>query len=182
MHLHLPSLSRLERLALGDETALCELYAELAPTAYAIALKVLNDAADAEDVLQETFVTLWREAARYDPDRLPFDKWISILVRNRAIDRLRQRQSTERMLSAASREPRTRRVAVDESLVAFQAGGAVRAELARLPASQRKTMELAYFEGLSQSEIASATATPLGTVKARMRLAMIKLAVALPRD
>lgn len=158
-----------------------ELHDQFAPTAYAIALKVLGDEGDAEDVLQETFVTIWREAGRYDPTRLPFVKWLAMLVRNRAIDRLRQRHSEARMLSAASREPRVKRIAVDEILVALQTRGSLRTALAGLPGPQRKTMELAYFGGLSQSEIASTTATPLGTVKARMRMAMIKLAVALPR-
>ncbi len=170
----------IERIVLGDEAALRELYALLAPRAYAIALKVLKDPGEAEEVLQDTFLEIWRSAVRFDPARAAADRWVATMVRTRAIDRLRKRQSRDRMLSAAALAPSTKRPTPEDLLATSQLGVQVRKALSELPIEQRRALELAYFEGLSQSEIATHTATPLGTVKTRMRLAMIKLAEALP--
>lgn len=170
----------IDRIVLGDEDALRALYAELAPRAYAIALKVLKDHAEAEEVLQDTFVEVWRSATRFDPSRAAPDRWVGTMIRTRAIDLLRKRGARDRMVNAASHVEPARRPSPEDLLSTSQLGARVRAALADLPAEQRKALELAYFEGLSQSEIATATATPLGTVKTRMRLAMIKLAETLP--
>lgn len=170
----------IDRIVLGDETALSELYELLAPRAYAIALKILKDPAEAEEVLQDTFLEVWRSATRFDPQRAAPDRWIGTMVRTRAIDRLRKRSSRDRMLAAASLVDAPRKPSPEDQLATSQIGVRVRKALADLPNEQRRALELAYFEGLSQSEIAATTATPLGTVKTRMRLAMIKLAEQLP--
>lgn len=170
----------IDRIILGDEAALRELYQLLAPRAYAIALKVLKDPAEAEEVLQDTFLQVWRGATRFDPARASPDRWIATIVRTRAIDRLRQRSSRDRLLAAAESVPSVKRPSPEDLLTTSQVGTRVRKALAELPTEQRRALELAYFEGLSQSEIATTTATPLGTVKTRMRLAMIKLAQTLP--
>jgi RNA polymerase sigma-70 factor (ECF subfamily) len=170
----------IDRIVLGDEEALRELYELLAPRAYGIALKVLKDAAEAEEVMQDSFIEIWRSATRYDPRRAAVERWVSTMVRTRAIDRLRKRQSRDRMMSAAAVMPSSSRPTPEDQFAVAQIGDRVRAALALLPDEQRHALELAYFEGLSQSEISERTGTPLGTVKTRMRLAMIKLAEALP--
>jgi RNA polymerase sigma-70 factor, ECF subfamily len=170
----------IDRIVLGDEAALRELYELLAPRAFAIALKVLRDPAEAEEVLQDTFLEVWRSATRFDPARAAPDRWIATMVRTRAIDLLRKRSSRDRMLSSAAQVTAPKRPSPEDLLASAQLGRRVRQALADLPNEQRRALELAYFEGLSQSEIATTTATPLGTVKTRMRLAMIKLAETLP--
>ena len=170
----------IDRIVLGDEAALRALYELLAPRAYAIALKVLKDPGEAEEVLQDTFLDVWRTATRFDPSRAAVDRWVATMVRTRAIDRLRKRTSRERMLTAAAVVVPAKRPSPEDQLATAQIGAQVRKALAELPQEQRRALELAYFEGQSQSEIAASTATPLGTVKTRMRLAMIKLAETLP--
>ena len=170
----------IDRIVLGDEAGLRALYALLAPRAYAIALKVLKDPGEAEEVLQDTFLEVWRSATRFDASRAAPERWVATMVRTRAIDRLRKRNSRDRMLHAASLVSPPRRPTPEDLLGTAQIGLKVRKALADLPIEQRRALELAYFEGLSQSEIATTTATPLGTVKTRMRLAMIKLAETLP--
>ncbi len=166
----------IDRIVLGDEAALRALYDLLAPRAYAIALKILKDQAEAEEVLQDTFLEVWRSATRFDPARAAAERWIATMVRTRAIDRLRKRTSRDRMLTSAAQVEPPLRPTPEDLLSTSQIGTRVRNALAELPQEQRRALELAYFEGLSQSEIATTTATPLGTVKTRMRLAMIKLA------
>ena len=170
----------IDRIVLGDESALGELYELLAPRAYGIALKILKDAGEAEEVLQDTFLEVWRSATRFDPARAAAERWIATMARTRAIDRLRKRNSRDRTLSAVALLAPPRRPSPEDLLSTAQIGVRVRKALADLPNEQRRALELAYFEGQSQSEIAATTATPLGTVKTRMRLAMIKLAETLP--
>jgi RNA polymerase sigma-70 factor, ECF subfamily len=170
----------IDRIVLGDEAALSALYEVLAPRAYAIALKILKDAAEAEEVLQDTFLEVWRSATRFDPARAAPERWVGTMARTRAIDRLRKRSSRDRTLAAVAVLDVPKRPTPEDLLGTSQVGARVRQALAELPNEQRRALELAYFEGLSQSEIAATTETPLGTVKTRMRLAMIKLAETLP--
>jgi RNA polymerase sigma-70 factor (ECF subfamily) len=170
----------IERIVLGDEAALGQLYEQLWPRAFGIALRVLRDSGEAEDVLQDTFIEIWRSATRYDQARGAIDDWVATMVRTRAIDRLRRRNSRDRMMGRAASVPGHSRPNPEERLGSAQTGARVRAALAELPKQQRQALELSYFDGLSQSEIATTTATPLGTVKTRMRLAMVKLAQTLP--
>ncbi len=175
----------LERVAQGDVTALRVLYDEHAPRAMAIATRVLRSLQDAEDVVQETFLDLWRRAAQFDPQRGGAVAWVVTIARSRAIDRLRALGTAGRAVEEATdggelvpaafpaphleTERRRDRDRVGRALEA-------------LPAEQRRTIELAYFEGLSQTEIASRTGSPLGTVKMRVKLAIAKLTALLKED
>jgi RNA polymerase sigma-70 factor (ECF subfamily) len=175
----------LSRVAHGDVAALRTLYDEHAPRAMAIAIRILRSVQEAEDVVQETFLELWRRARQFDAARGGAIAWVVTIARSRAIDRLRAAGTADRAVAGATAgeglsptafpaphaEAERRR---DEERVA----NALRA----LPEEQRRTIELAYFEGLSQSEIAERTGTPLGTVKMRVKLAIAKLAKLLEED
>jgi len=164
-------------IARGDPGALRSLYEAVAGRAMAIAMRVLGSAEEAEEVLQDTFVEIWRRASEYRAERGAPAAWVAAMVRSRAIDRLRQRGRADKAVRAMASEPqRDPDPLPSESAARRQERGRVRAALAALPAEQQRVIELAYFEGLTQSEIARATGDPLGTVKTRIRLAMEKLA------
>lgn len=159
-------------LSSGDEGALAAIYDRHAPRALAVARRVLPDADDAQDVVQEVFVALWREPSRYDAGRGGLAAWLARWTHNRAIDRRR---------SAAARERAAERAGESQARFA-QAPGRPDSGLAgaidQLPPEQREPLELAYYEGLTQSEIAERLGAPLGTVKSRLRLALDRLRVA----
>ena len=173
----------LARVARGDVAALRSLYDQHAPRAITIAFRILRNREEAEDIVQETFLEVWRRAAQFDPGRGGAVAWVVTIARSRAIDRLRARSIAGRTIASAAEEaeamspvaPPTPALEVerrrDERRVA--------AALGALPPAQRRTIELAYFEGLSQSEIAAKNDCPLGTVKMRVKLAMAKLAALL---
>ena len=168
------------RIARGERGALRAAYDAFAGRAMAIALRILRSTEEAEEVVQDTFVEIWRRAAEYRPERGTPGSWIAAMARSRAIDRLRERTRSENTLRAlASEPPRDPDPPPSESAARQQERTRVRAALAALPAEQRRTVELAYFGGLTQSEIARATGDALGTVKTRIRLGMEKLADAL---
>jgi RNA polymerase sigma-70 factor (ECF subfamily) len=178
-----PDRALLARMARGDVEALRRLYHDHARRAMAIAMRVLRNEPEAEDVVQETFLEIWRRADQFDNQRGGAAAWVVTIARSRAIDRLRSTGTTSRAIETASgslipsaellpSEHAERRH--DEARVAEALGA--------LPAEQRLTIELAYFEGLSQSEIATRTGSPLGTVKMRVKLALGKLARLLKRD
>lgn len=166
----------LRRIAGRDEGALASLYDRYASTAHALALRVLGDAGEAEDVLQRVILRVWQEAATYDPARGSLSAWLLSSVRNASIDRLRRREAHRR----AAREAGARAggPAAGPPVLREDHRRVVRA-VEELPPDQREAIELAYFEGLSQSQIAERLGQPLGTVKTRMRLGMIKLRQAL---
>ena len=151
--------------AAGAE-ALRHLYRECNGRVMAVALRILGDRAEAEDVVQETFLELWRRAAAYDPARSAPATWAVLVARSRALDRLRSRTSAARASEASGRDPSLHPAV--EPVEARQDRERVRRALDDLPAEQRETLDLAYFEGL-----------PLGTVKTRLRLAMAKLQASL---
>ena len=165
----------MKRVAEGDESALATLYDHWAQPVYSLVAHLLKDADGAEDVVEETFWQIWLRAASYDASRGTVRTWILTIGRSRALDRIRSHRR--------NRED----VTTDLSLVrdpgadpARQAEGAERRQLVysalcELPEDQRRALELAYFGGLSQSEIASSLSEPLGTIKTRMRLGMQKL-------
>ncbi|MBX7099133.1 MAG: sigma-70 family RNA polymerase sigma factor [Myxococcaceae bacterium] len=165
----------LDAVARGDRMALQALYGRFGPKLWSIALRVLKDPREAEDVLQETFVDVWRTATRYDPNRAAVERWLTTMVRTRAIDRLRKRSVREHAVEGLTHEPFARVVTPEQELEHARDASRLRDALATLPEEQRRALELAYFEGLSQTEIAERTDTPLGTVKTRMRLALQKL-------
>ena len=166
------------RVEAREADALGELYDRLAARLLGLARRILGEGGEAEEVVQEVFLFAWRAAASFDPTRGTVLTWLLIATRSRAIDRLRSRGSASR------REP----LRLEELLEDPPAGDDVEANSAlrqwavlcrsavrQLPEEQRRALHLAYFEGLTQEEIASRTATPLGTVKTRVRLGLMKL-------
>ena len=166
------------RVAAGDVAALRALYDEHAPRAIAIAMRILRNVEEAEDVVQDTFLEVWRRSAQFDDARGTAIAWIVTIARSRAIDRLRATQTAGRALDGVVANEDVMRTALPSPVDRMEErreGTRVATALAALPALQRETIELAYFEGLSQSEIAAKTGTPLGTVKMRVKLAISKL-------
>jgi RNA polymerase sigma-70 factor (ECF subfamily) len=164
------------RCANGDEGALSELYDLFGRAAYALALRIVRDATQAEDVVQEAFLDLWRGAARFDPERSRPVSYLLTFVHRRAVDLVRREQA--RPQRGGGVEDIAERPGKDDvagTVVASEQGASVRAALAGLPAPQRQVLELAYFSGLSQSEIAERLGEPLGTVKSRTHVALSRL-------
>lgn len=176
----------LTRVAHGDVVALRALYDQHAPRAMAIAYRILRRVEEAEDIVQETFLEVWRRAAQFDPGRGGAVAWIVTIARSRAIDRLRATATVDRTMEGASTSPDlltpvefpSPTVEVERRRDQLRVADA----LSTLPVEQRKTIELAYFEGLSQSEIATRTSSPLGTVKMRVKLALAKLSALLREE
>ena len=178
----------LRRMAAGDEAALGALYDRWSALVHSVALRIVGDAGDAEELVEETFWQAWRQAGRYDASRGGVSAWLVVIARSRALDRVRLRGW--KRASAGSDAELAAAEAVVEVGSPLQAAEQdetrriVRAAMDALPAEQRETLEMAYFRGMSQSEIAAATGQPLGTVKTRARLALQKLreALAVLRD
>jgi RNA polymerase sigma-70 factor (ECF subfamily) len=170
------------RVAHGDESALGQLYDRFGAVLYAVAFRVVGQRADAEEVVMEAFAQAWREAGRFDTGRGSVAAWLTVMARSRALDRVRSQARRERITNTAAREAPETAPAMSGG---FQAPGtalldeerarAVSTALAALSPPQRQAIELAYYEGLSQSEIAERLREPLGTIKTRVRLGMQKL-------
>jgi RNA polymerase sigma-70 factor, ECF subfamily len=161
----------LQRVREGDQTAMAEVFDRYARAVYSVALRILKDAGHAEDVMQDIFFQVWRNSESFVQGRGSLGAWLVVVARNRSIDLLRRRKPTD---------------SVDDVVLAAKCNLASEAEhnaliekvqqiLKDLPAEQQRSMELAFFEGLSHSEIAEKTGDPLGTVKTRIRLALITL-------
>ena len=170
----------LPAVARGNVSAFEELYDRYASTVYGLLLRILANADDAQEVLQETFVKAWSSAKMFDAVRGSEAAWLISIARSRGIDRLRSRRLRNEREDEAGREVSVRSSFIDQTTGADRAiqseeCRAVRAALAELPEAQRVALELAYFEGLSQSEIAAKLGEPLGTIKTRMQLGMKKL-------
>ena len=166
----------LRAIAGGDEQALASLYDRYRLILFSLVLRILHSRDEAEDVLQELFLQVWKRASDFDEARgRPFT-WLVTLARSRAIDRLRSLNARERTATEAARAvgPESFSDAVDDA-IRSQESVVVRRALAELPEEQRDALMLAYFEGLTQTEIATRLGAPLGTVKTRMRSGMMKL-------
>jgi RNA polymerase sigma-70 factor (ECF subfamily) len=169
------------RAADGDQQAIAALYDRYAATLYAVAYRVLGERADAEDVLIEVFAQVWREASRFEASRGSVAGWLTMIARSRALDLVRARARRERITAkAAHQNPDApamgnRPVSPSDSYDMTERRRQVAAALEALSPPQRQAIELAFFEGLSQSEIAERLAEPLGTIKTRVRLGMQKL-------
>jgi RNA polymerase sigma-70 factor (ECF subfamily) len=162
--------------------ALGELYDRHAPGLLALARRILAGSADAEEVLQEVFLHVWNNAGRYDSARSSVSTWLVLITRSRAIDRLRSRKVVERVHETAHLEDPAADHASPEGLESVflrERRQRVKSELDKLPPEQRQVLEMAFYEGLSQTEIAERAGLPLGTVKTRTLLAMKKLRSAL---
>jgi len=161
--------------------ALGALYNRYAPTLLALAARILGTRADAEEVVQEVFLRVWDHGGRYDPARSSVSTWLILLARSRAIDRLRTRKVVERTHETAGLDAPPEHASPEgvESVLIRERRERVRREMGELPPEQRQVLEMAFYEGLSQSEIAAKAEVPLGTVKTRTLLAMKKLRAAL---
>jgi len=155
----------------GDQLAMASLFDRYSGIVYSVALRVLRDAGQAEDVMQDIFIQIWKKPGAFVSGRGSLGAWLAVVARNRAIDSLRRRRPTDSvedvvLASATDLGAEAERNALMEK---------VRVYMSQLPVEQRKSVELAYFEGMSHSEIAERTGDPLGTVKTRIRLALITL-------
>jgi RNA polymerase sigma-70 factor, ECF subfamily len=172
----------MSRVASGDEPALGVLYDRFGTALYAVAYRIVGQQADAEEVVMGAFAQAWREAPRFDPSRGSVAAWLTVMARSRALDLVRSRARRARITEAAAREDSTSAPAMGpgapnpgSGLEQDERRRAVTAALTALSQPQREAIELAYYEGLSQSEIAERLKEPLGTIKTRMRLGMQKL-------
>jgi RNA polymerase sigma-70 factor (ECF subfamily) len=166
----------LARISHGDAAALRVLYDSCSARALSLAYRVLGTRSEAEDVVQETFVQVWRQAASYDATRGGAMAWIATIARSRALDRLRTRSASDRAVARSEDPDPPLQQAPAELAAQRELRSQVIAALAALPKEQRSAIELAYYEGLSHSEIAARLGDPLGTVKTRVRLGLAKLA------
>jgi RNA polymerase sigma-70 factor (ECF subfamily) len=166
----------LERIARGELGALDDLYERYKTMSYSIAYRITNDATLAEDVVQEAFLGAWRNAARYVEGRGSVKTWLLSIVHHRAIDAVRRRRATVELPERDEAPPQALRLPdVWSEVSATLDADEVRAALAALTDVQREAIELGYFGGLTQVEIAEKTGAPLGTVKSRMRLGLLAM-------
>jgi len=167
--------SLLARLRAREQAALAELYERLAPWVLGVAHRILGDADEADEVLSDVFVQVWRRIDQHDASRGPLTPWVLSIARNRSLDVLRRRGRWRRKAALVETEPNAEGELDEASVPGWPVHRAVHEALAALPEEQRRVVLLAYFEGLSHSEIAQRTGDPLGTVKTRLRLAQQKL-------
>ncbi len=168
------------RMVDGDVAALRSLYQRYAGYAMAVALRVLRNEAEAEEVVQETFLEAWRRAPEFDERRGDGRRWVVTICRSRSIDRLRSRASAARVEAGSYEAPPSERTPLEE-VEALRDRTEVRHALGELPVEQRQAIELAYWNGLTRQEIAQRLGEPVGTIKSRIHLAMGKLAGLLKR-
>jgi len=155
----------------GDEQAMAQLYDRYSPIIYSVALRVLGDTGAAEDILQEVFLQLWRSPDMFDASRGSMPGWLAVIARNRAIDSLRKRRPETDITEVV--------VSVEPDLAGkvewSRTADKIRGALGGMPAPQRSALEMAFFEGLTHTEIAEKTGEPLGTVKTRIRAGLMTL-------
>jgi RNA polymerase sigma-70 factor, ECF subfamily len=175
-------LEAIRRMAGGDASGLGELYDRHGRAMYSLGRRILADPADAEEVVQEVFSQAWRQAGRYDPQRATVGGWLLMMTRTRSIDRLRARQvrpAATGDVEAALQHRRDPAPDPEAEAVMTDAVAQMRRAFAELTEGQRLAIELAYFEGLSQADIAERLREPLGTVKTRIRSGLLKLRAAM---
>ena len=167
-----------------QEAAVAELYDRYSGLLLALSRRILMDSSDAEEILQEVFLQVWNQAERYDPRRSSVSTWLVLIARSRAIDRLRSVRVKHRTAVAAQLENQNLHTSPTGARDVLHREQRLRLgeELAELPAEQREVLELAFYSGMTQSEIANQTGIPLGTVKTRTLLAMKKLRKALSEE
>ncbi|HEV8516729.1 MAG TPA: sigma-70 family RNA polymerase sigma factor [Candidatus Limnocylindrales bacterium] len=169
----------IERVGRGDGAALAALYDRYGRMAYALATRITGDPGLAEDAVQEAFLGLWRNAARYTPARGTVRTWALAIVHHRAVDSLRRRRPSAELPEGDVPVPSLVLPDVWPAVAGRLDRAAIGSALASLSGAQREAIELAYYGGFTQQEIASRTGTPLGTVKSRVRLGLLALREAL---
>jgi RNA polymerase sigma-70 factor (ECF subfamily) len=170
-------------VARGDQQAFSRLYDRLSGPLYSLALRMLGDAAEAQDALQDVFLQLWRRAGSYDVDQSSVFSWAILMTRSRVIDRLRARGRRLRVVSSSTDDDAAKVAMAHASTIESAADTAdrneeavrVRSSVSKLPAEQREAIEMAFFNDLTHHEIAAALGQPLGTIKARIRRGLLKL-------
>jgi RNA polymerase sigma factor (sigma-70 family) len=170
-----------ERIAQQDQVALSELYRRYARLIYAVAYKSLVSIEESEEVVVDVFAQVWRSAARYDRTKARVDTWLFMMARSRVLDRLRSIQRKTRKAIAFVEVTQIQPPSPDpiEDVLISERRHQVLTALEQIPEEQRQVIELAYYQGLSHSEIAELTGISLGTVKTRIRLGLVKLRMAL---
>jgi RNA polymerase sigma-70 factor, ECF subfamily len=168
---HMQDLALLSAIQSGSQEAMTAFFDRYSKMVYSVALRVLNDAGEAEDVMQEIFVQVWQNPQAYDSGRGSLGGWLVVVARNRAIDKLRRRKPSDPVELFALPSSLDLAQESEQNFLLDK----IRAAMSRLPAEQRTSVELAFFEGLSHSEIAEKTGQPLGTVKTRIRLALVAI-------
>ncbi len=170
------SIGLLRKIASGDRIAFARFYDLFAPFVFSFALRLLRNRTDAEDLLQEVFVQIWRQASSYDKSRGVPEAWVSIITKNKAIDRMRSLRSRERGVEGLGKETERREGEFgDRDSAKIDARLIAQTSLAKIPADERKALEMVYFDGLTQAEVAEKLGTPLGTVKTRIRSGLQRL-------
>lgn len=172
-----PDAALVHRLLQRDVRAFEEIYDRHSRAVYGLVVRILQQAGTAEEVVQDVFLQLWRNAARYDEDRGPFVPWLLTLARNRALDTLRLKSERQRRREDQTEElpPISRAPEYERDLDEKRRAERVRALMGSLAPQQKRAIELAYFEGLSHTEIAAALREPLGTVKSWIRNGLLRL-------
>jgi RNA polymerase sigma factor (sigma-70 family) len=164
---HLSDESLLSLVASSDENALAELYDRFGRVAYGLALRILRDDALAQDAVQDAFLAVWRSADRFLAERAKASTWILTLVHRRAVDLVRREDRRRADPLESAPEPTAQTTAEDEATLGFERR-VVQEALRRLPPEQREALELGYYGGLTQTELAERLGQPLGTIKSRM--------------
>jgi RNA polymerase sigma-70 factor (ECF subfamily) len=168
----------LRQIAVGDRAAFAEFYDRHSTLMFSVASKILNNADEAEDVLQETFLQIWEKARNFDPKLGNASSWTATLIRNKAIDRIRASQRRSRLAEEAGVEFAIASNVDDtanEAVHGREKAALIQSAIVGLPAEQRRAIELAFFSGLTQDEISKKLNEPLGTIKARIRRGLLKL-------
>jgi len=155
----------------GDEHAMASLFDRYSKVVYSVALRVLRDPASAEDVLQEVFMQIWRNPDSFSAARGSLGGWLAVVSRNRSIDALRRKRPTDSLDDVVLASSYNLADEAERNSLM----GLARSAIVKLPTEQRKTLEMAFFDGLTHSEIAEITGDPLGTVKTRIRSALLTL-------
>jgi RNA polymerase sigma-70 factor (ECF subfamily) len=182
-----PAFSKPENLLLarvreGDRAAFGELYDRFSTALFSLAMRILRDQKQAEDLIQEVFLQVWRKADQFDPERGSFITWSMMMTRNLALDRIRKIERHARLVEELTAEAAAQgedAPALTENLDLQDRVILLKSAMAKLPPEQKRLIELAFFDGLTQSEISDLTKEPLGTVKARIRRGLLKLREAL---
>ncbi len=174
----------MERVAAGDTRAFEVVYDRYSRRAYSLARRITGQVAAAEEGTQDAFLALWRGASRFDPGRGSLATWLLALVRHRSIDLLRRgsARALDRALTEGAAESIEAPGRTEDQVIALQESDQALRLVAELPPDQREVIDLAYFAGYSQTEIAARVGIPLGTVKGRARLGLLKLREAAERE